>query len=239
MKWLKNMFWGNYNMNNIIEECVQANKSLKENGLVKLTWGNVSCKIDDQKIVIKPSGVKFEELCQDDMSIVDINTGNLVTGLKPSVDTKMHLEIYRNMPQIKSVLHSHSKYATSWSQANKKIPLLGTTHADYFDGDIHVVPSIDVDDFSNYEKELGLSVVQYIKKNGIEPKCILLENHGVLVFTEDLNKTIECAIVLEEVAEIALHTLMIKPERELLRKDYTLFAKHYDRKNGKNKYYGQ
>lgn len=226
-------------MNDKIQRCVQANKELKQNGLVKLTWGNVSCKIDNKKIVIKPSGVRFENLSPEDMSIVDIDTGRHISGLKPSVDTEIHLQIYRNMPHIKSVLHSHSKYATSWAQANKRIPLMGTTHADYFDGDIHVIPSIDVDDFSNYEKELGSSIIEYIKNNNIDPKCVLLENHGVLVFTDNLNETIECAIVLEEVAEIAFNTLLINPKRSILKKDYNLFAKHYDRKNGKNKYYGQ
>ena len=120
-------------MNKAIEECLLLNKSLKEHNLVKLTWGNASVLSDDGKyIVIKPSGVDFNKLTYSQLGIVELYTGKLVEGMKPSVDTAIHLEIYKAFPQIKSIIHSHSKFATSWAQALKSIPILGTTQCDYF-----------------------------------------------------------------------------------------------------------
>ena len=115
-----------------IEDCLKLNKSLKENSLVKLTWGNASVLSEDGKhVVIKPSGVDFDEIKFSDLCIIELYTGKLVSGMKPSVDTAIHLEIYKAFPEIKSIIHSHSKFATSWAQALRSIPILGTTHADY------------------------------------------------------------------------------------------------------------
>ena len=120
-------------MNKTIEDCLYLNKSLKENNLVKLTWGNASVLSEDGKyIAIKPSGVSFDDLTFSEISIIELYTGKQISGMKPSVDTDIHLEIYKAFPEIKSIIHSHSKFATSWAQALKPIPILGTTHADYF-----------------------------------------------------------------------------------------------------------
>lgn len=226
-----------------IEDCLELNKSLQKNGLVKLTWGNASV-IDDEgkKMAIKPSGVNFDELTFSQISIVELYTNKHVSGLKPSVDTPIHLEIYKSFPEIKSVIHTHSKYATSWAQANKSIPILGTTHADYFLDSIPVARSLSDSEISEYEKNLGKSVVDYFQEKKINPlniPAILLPNHGVLIFSDSPDRTLECAIVVEEIAEMAAITKSLKPTFTESRINKKIYKKHFERKNGFNKYYGQ
>ena len=175
-------------MNKEIEDCLALNKSLKEHNLVKLTWGNASVLSEDGKsIVIKPSGVNFSKLTFSQLCIVDLYSGKLVSGMKPSVDTAIHLEIYKAFPEIKSIIHSHSKFATSWAQALKPIPILGTTHADYFLDDIPLARQLKEIELDEYEKNLGQSVVDFFQKSKINPlniPAILLPGHGVMVFSD-------------------------------------------------------
>ena len=230
-------------MNREIEDCLALNKSLKENNLVKLTWGNASVLSEDGKsIVIKPSGVNFSELTYSQLCIVDLYSGWLISGMKPSVDTAIHLEIYKAFPEIKSIIHSHSKFATSWAQALEPIPILGTTHADYFLGDVPVARQLEEFELDEYEKNLGQCVVDFFQSNKINPlniPAILLPGHGVMVFSDSPKRTLECAIVLEEIAEMAYYTKSINPNLKQSKLSKDLYTKHFERKNGINKYYGQ
>ena len=226
-----------------IEDCLKLNKSLKENNLVKLTWGNASVLSEDGKhVVIKPSGVDFDKIKFSDLCIIELYTGKLVSGMKPSVDTAIHLEIYKAFPEIKSIIHSHSKFATSWAQALKSIPIFGTTHADYFLSDIPIARQLEKNELDEYEKNLGQSVVDYFQKHKVNPlniPAILLPGHGVMVFSNSPKRTLECAIVLEEIAEMAYYTVKINPNIEQTELSEILYEKHFERKNGINKYYGQ
>jgi len=230
-------------MNKQIEECLFLNKSLKENNLVKLTWGNASVISDDGKyIAIKPSGVDFDKLTYSDISIVDVYTGKHLDGKKPSVDTPIHLEIYKAFPEIKSAIHSHSKFATSWAQSLLPIPIMGTTHADYFLSDIPLARQLNENELDEYEKNLGQSVVDFFQSKKINPlniPSILLPKHGVMVFSDSPKRTLECAIVLEEVAEMAYYTTGLNPNIYQDSLSQKLYIKHFERKNGINKYYGQ
>lgn len=230
-------------MNKEIEDCLLLNKSLKENNLVKLTWGNASVISEDgRNIIIKPSGVNFSELTYSQLCIVDIYSGKLISGMKPSVDTAIHLEIYKAFPEIKSIIHSHSKFATSWAQALRPIPILGTTHADYFISDIPVARQLEKDELDEYEKNLGQCVVDFYQTKKINPlniPAILLPGHGVMVFSDSPKRTLECAIVLEEIAEMAYYTTSINPSIQPCKLSRELYTKHFERKNGINKYYGQ
>jgi L-ribulose-5-phosphate 4-epimerase len=230
-------------MNKEIEDCLYLNKSLKENNLVKLTWGNASVLSEDGKfVIIKPSGVDFDKLTFSQLCIVELYTGKLISGMKPSVDTAIHLEIYKAFPEIKSVIHSHSKFATSWAQALTPIPILGTTHADYFLSDIPVARQLEKYELDDYEKNLGKSVVDYFQSMKINPlniPAVLLPGHGVMVFSDSPKRTLECAIVLEEIAEMSYYTKTINPEIQPCKLSKELYTKHFERKNGINKYYGQ
>ena len=228
-----------------IEDCLLLNKSIKDNNLVKLTWGNASVLSEDGKhIAIKPSGVNFSKLSYSEICIIELYTGKQISGKKPSVDTAIHLEIYKAFPEIKSIIHSHSKFATSWAQAMKPIPILGTTHADYFLSDIPLAKELKIKDLEEYEKSLGQSVVDYFQEHKINPlniPAILLPKHGVMVFSDSPDRTLECAIVLEEIAEMAYYTTNINRSITDEFDEFTeeLYTKHFERKNGINKYYGQ
>ena len=230
-------------LHEIVEKCLHLNKEIKRNNLVKLTWGNASVLSDDGKVIaIKPSGVDFESMKFKDISLVDLYSGNHLSGLKPSVDTAIHREIYKAFPEIKSVIHTHSKFATSWAQSRRPIPLCGTTHADYFLKDIPVSDILYHSDFEDYEKHIGLKIVEWYQKNKISPlnvPGILIPNHGCLVFSDSCERTLECAIVLEEVAEMAYYTFMLDSSRTRSLEEDTLYDIHFERKNGKHKYYGQ
>ncbi len=226
-----------------IEDCLFLNKSIKDNNLVKLTWGNASVLSDDGKyIAIKPSGVDFSKLTYSEICIIELYTGKQITGKKPSVDTPIHLEIYKAFPEIKSVIHTHSKFASSFAQALTSIPILGTTHADYFLDDIPVARKLQEWELEDYEKNLGVCVVDYYQKYKINPlniPSILLPHHGTVTFSDSPKRTLECAIVLEEIAEMALYTLKINSNLELDSLSDALYTKHFERKNGIHKYYGQ
>ncbi len=224
------------------KEVYEANMLLPKYKLVTFTWGNVSA-IDKASglFVIKPSGVDYEVMTPDDMVVVDLN-GNKVEGsLNPSSDTPTHLELYKAFPDIGSVVHTHSSYATSWAQSGRNIPCYGTTHADYIYGDVPCVRCLtkaEIDE--NYEKNTGILIATEFERLGIDPlatPAVLCKNHGPFVWGKTANKAVECAVVLEKIAKMAYRTELIN--NEVSRAPKELQDKHYLRKHGKNAYYGQ
>jgi L-ribulose-5-phosphate 4-epimerase len=218
----------------------QANLELKERGLIIYSWGNVS-GIDRKKgiVAIKPSGVSYDELSADKIVLVDMD-GNVVEGdMNPSSDTATHLELYRNFGNIGGVCHTHSTSATVWAQACRSIPCLGTTHADYFYGDIPVTAIMQDDYIKNdYELNTGKVIVEAFAN--IDPDqipAVLVANHGPFTWGASPDKSVESAVVLEQVAEMATKCAVLTDELKPIAK--TLLDKHYLRKHGKDAYYGQ
>ncbi len=219
------------------KEVFEANLQLVQEKLVILTWGNAS-GIDRESnlVVIKPSGVPYHKLKVRDMVVVDMD-GKIIEGdLKPSVDLPIHLAIYRNIPNAGGVVHTHSHFATCWAQARKPIPCLGTTHADYFFGDI---PLTEMPNTEDYENSIGQQIIKCILQNGVERcKAVLVPGHGPFVWGENVEKSVETAFVLEQLAEMAYHTIMIN-EGNIKTLEEVYLRKHYERKWGKDAYYGQ
>ena len=217
----------------------KANLELVEHGLVILTWGNVSA-IDRETslIVIKPSGVSYDDMKPDDMVVVDLD-GNVVEGsYKPSSDTATHIILYKNFPDIGGVVHTHSEWATIWSQTGQAIPALGTTHADYFYGDIPCTRKLTNSEINSaYEEETGKVIVETF--HNIDPNTIpgvLVNNHGPFSWGKDAQDAVHNAVVMEVVSKMAYYTLNIETKPPI---DQKLLDKHYLRKHGKNSYYGQ
>lgn len=217
----------------------EANLSLPKHGLVTLTWGNVS-EIDRETgyVVIKPSGVSYEVMKPADMVVVDLNGNKIEGDLNPSSDTPTHLELYRRFPKIRGITHTHSRWATIFSQAGSPIPALGTTHADTFYGEIPCTRKMTEEEiFSDYELETGKVIAELFTEETVgQVPGVLVYSHGPFSWGKDAKKSVENAIILEEVAMMAWHTLMIRPEMTLQQE---LLDKHYLRKHGKNAYYGQ
>ncbi|HBY68779.1 MAG TPA: L-ribulose-5-phosphate 4-epimerase [Flavobacteriaceae bacterium] len=227
-------------MNLIKKDVLMANRWIVEKGLVDLTWGNVSyCDRDNQLIYIKPSGVKLSSASPGDISCIDFQE-NLIDGLKCSVDTPTHVEIYKAFDDTRCVIHTHSKYATIFAQANMEIPCLGTTHADYFYGNIPCVPCPNHTEIeSAYEKFTGKSITSFYNEKNIvynEVQACLVSGHGPFVWGNTIEKALENAQVLEIVAEYAYKTLMLNKESYL---PQYILNKHFLRKHGAKKYYGQ
>ncbi len=229
----------------MLKETVKINKSLIEEGLVIFTWGNAS--IRDKKtnqMFIKPSGVPFDELSEEKISVVNLKTGEKIRGLNPSVDSNTHIELYNAFPDAQSIIHTHSKYCTVFAQAGLPIPCLGTTHADYFFGDVPVIGDLLREEIEvEYEKNTGLKIVEYFNKNKISPlemKAVLCPSHGVFVWGNSPEETLKNAIVLETIAEMAYKTQVLcyigQKEGQF---DKNLLNKHFLRKHGNKKYYGQ
>jgi len=221
------------------EKVFQANLELVELELVVFTWGNASA-IDRDKglVVIKPSGVSYDDMKASDMVVVDLN-GNVVEGnLKPSSDTPTHLVLYNAFENIGGVVHTHSSWATSWAQAGKSIPALGTTHADYFYGSIPCTRKLTNEEVEKgYEIETGNVIVETFEE--LDPDAIpgvVINNHGPFSWGTDANNAVHNAKVLEEVAKMAYRSLQLNPNAEI---DQYLLDKHYNRKHGKDAYYGQ
>lgn len=219
----------------------EANLLLPKYNLVKFTWGNVS-EIDRENSVIgiKPSGVEYDDLTPQDIVVVDLETGNVVEGsFKPSSDTKTHLEIYKRFKNIGGIVHTHSRWATIFSQMGEEIPALGTTHADYFYGSIPItraMTSIEIE--SNYEENTGKVVVETFKNLSYEDiPSVLVHSHGPFSWGKDANNAVHNAVVLEEVAFMAWHSLIKKSDCKNMQQE--LLDKHYLRKHGVNSYYGQ
>ena len=219
-----------------------ANLELPRYGLVTFTWGNVSA-IDRQSglVVIKPSGVPYEGMTAEDMVVVDLD-GKVVEGKwRPSSDTATHVELYKAFPAIGGVVHTHSSYATSWAQAGRDIPCYGTTHADYFYGDIPCLRCLTKDEIEDaYERNTGLLIVGEFARLGKDPAAVpgcLCKNHGPFTWGRDAAEAVHNAVVLEEVAKMAYRCETINPQVRPAPQE--LQDKHYLRKHGKNAYYGQ
>lgn len=218
----------------------EQNMELFRRGLVVYTWGNVSA-IDRERgwVVIKPSGVPYETMRAEDMVIVDL-AGNPVQGaLRPSSDLPTHLEIYKAFPEVGGVVHTHSRYATSWAQAGLEIPPLGTTHADYFHGPVPVTREMTKDEIAGaYEKETGTVIIEAF--GGINPihvPGVLVKNHGPFSWGRSCEEAVHNAVVLEELAAMAYLSRTINPA--CANAPQALMDKHFERKHGKNAYYGQ
>jgi L-ribulose-5-phosphate 4-epimerase len=221
------------------QQVFQANLDLVKHGLVIFTWGNVSA-IDREKglVVIKPSGVSYEKMTASDMVVVNLK-GEIVEGnFKPSSDTATHLVLYQNFENIGGVVHTHSEWATSWAQAGKGIPAIGTTHADYFYGEIPCTRKMTTAEImGEYELETGNVIVERFA--GLNPDQIpgvLVNNHGPFSWGKDANDAVHNAVVMEEVAKMTFRSLILNQETTM---DQALLDKHFLRKHGKDAYYGQ
>ena len=219
---------------------LEANLELPKKGLVTYTWGNVS-GIDraSHLIVIKPSGVHYEDLNLEDLVVVDLD-GNQVEGkLKPSSDTPTHLVIYRNFKQVGGVTHTHSRWASSWAQAGKGIPVLGTTHADYFYGEIPCTRNMTSEEIKGeYEKRTGEVIVEtFISENPMFMPGVLVKNHGPFTWGKDAQEAVHNSVVLEEISMMAFTACSLTPGIKSM--DQALLDKHFFRKHGVNAYYGQ
>lgn len=217
----------------------EANMDLPKYNLVKFTWGNVS-EIDREKglFVIKPSGVDYDKLSPNDMVVVDLE-GNVVEGhYKPSSDTPTHVELYKAFPKIGGIVHTHSTWATSFAQAGRNIPCYGTTHADSIYGDIPCSRNLTEKEINEaYEKNTGKVIIETFEKiDYMATPAILCKNHGSFAWGENAKKAVYNAVVLEEVAKMALLTELINKDVEEAPK--CIQDKHYNRKHGKNAYYG-
>lgn len=223
-------------------EVLEANLSLPKYRLVTFTWGNVS-GIDRETgyVVIKPSGVEYGEMTAEDLVVVDLD-GTVVEGdLRPSSDTPTHLALYRAFPDIGGIVHTHSPWATSWAQAGLPLPALGTTHADYFYGEIPCTRELTEREVeTNYELETGRVIVETYQKNGLDPTAmpgVLVKNHAPFCWGEDAQQAVHHAVVLEEAAKMAFITYQLNPDARPI--SQCLLDKHYLRKHGANAYYGQ
>jgi len=222
------------------EQVLKANLALPEYGLVTFTWGNVS-GIDREKglVVIKPSGVPYSSLKKEHLVVVDLD-GNKVEGdLKPSSDTPTHLVLYRAFKDIGGIVHTHSPWATSFAQAGRGIPAFGTTHADYFYGEIPCTRKMTPEEINgDYEAETGNVIVETFRdKNPVYIPGVLVNMHGPFAWGKDADEAVHNAVVLEEVSKMAFNTLMLNPGIGPM--DQELLNRHFLRKHGANAYYGQ
>jgi L-ribulose-5-phosphate 4-epimerase len=229
-------------LENLKKEVCEANLELVKRGVVIYTWGNVSGISDDRKyMVIKPSGVDYSTMKDEDMVVVEVATGNVVEGKwKPSSDTPTHLELYKKYDSIKGIVHTHSTNATSFAQAGMDIPALGTTHADYFYGDIPCTRELSEEEVKKaYEKNTGLVIIETFENKGLDVMAVpgvIIKNHGPFAWGTSPANAVYNAVVMEAIAEMDLKTLQLNPNSEM--KQYVL-DKHYTRKHGPNAYYGQ
>lgn len=222
------------------EAVLAANLQLPKHDLVKFTWGNVS-GIDRETgyVVIKPSGVAYEQMTVEDMVVVDLHGNQIEGGLIPSSDTPTHIELYKAFQEIGGIVHTHSPWATSFAQAGMFIPPLGTTHADYFYGEVPCTRELTIDEINGqYEVETGKVIIETFK--GINPNAVpgvLVHSHGSFNWGQDPATAVHNAVVLEEIAQIAYHSLQLN--KNLRSVEPALLNKHFLRKHGTNAYYGQ
>ena len=221
------------------EQAYVANMRLGSSGLVTLTWGNASAFDATRGLMaIKPSGVAYTAMTLDDMVVLDIE-GNMTDGaLRPSSDTATHLEIYRTFPELGGIVHTHSRWATVWSQMSRPIPPLGTTHADHFSGEVPCTRALTEDEVNTaYEKATGAVIVEtFAQVNPLHVPAVLVAGHGPFTWGDCAQKAVDNAVALEEVAMMAWHTRMAQPDSAL---PPYIMNKHFSRKHGKNAYYGQ
>ena len=224
------------------QKVYEANMELPRRGLVTYTWGNVS-GIDREKglFVIKPSGVEYDELKPEDLVVMDLQ-GNKVEGdMNPSSDTKTHLVLYNAFPQLGGIVHTHSPYAVGWAQAGRDIPCYGTTHADYFYGPVPCARGLTKEELDeDYEKNTGKVIVETFTGRGIDPvhvPAVICRSHGPFTWGKTPAQAVYHAVVLEEVAKMALLTRQVAPQAQPA--PAHLVEKHFLRKHGPNAYYGQ
>lgn len=224
------------------QQVYEANMELPKRGLVTYTWGNVS-GIDRESglVVIKPSGVEYDELTPNKLVVVDLN-GTVVEGsLRPSSDTKTHLELYKAFPSLGGIVHTHSPYAVAWAQAGEGIPCYGTTHADYFYGTIPCARHLTQQEIDeDYEKNTGTVIVETFQTQNIDPvhvPAVICHSHGPFTWGKDAAQAVYHAVVLEEVARMAILTRQVNPAAASA--PQSVQDKHFMRKHGPNAYYGQ
>lgn len=229
-------------LENLKEIVCKANLELPKYGLVTFTWGNVSA-IDKETglVVIKPSGVEYDTMKPEDMVVVDLD-GKVVEGqYKPSSDTPTHVALYKAFPSIGGIVHTHSRWATTFAQSKMGIPALGTTHGDYFYGEIPCTRLMTPEEISGeYEKETGNVIIETLRLKGINPSQVpaaLVASHGPFAWGKGAMEAVHNAVVLEEVAFMAFHCLQLNRDAEHMQQE--LLDKHYLRKHGANAYYGQ
>jgi L-ribulose-5-phosphate 4-epimerase len=221
-------------------EVLEANLELSRRGLALYTFGNASAvSRADRMIAIKPSGVPYEKMKPSDIVITDLD-GNVISGsLRPSSDLPTHAALYRSFPEIGGVVHTHSRHATAWAQAGQEIPVYGTTHADYFAGPVPLTQQLARKEIEfNYELNTGLAIVR--RMQGLEPLAfpgVLVASHAPFCWGETVTKAVHNAVVLEELAALALETIAINPKTPAISMD--LHRKHHSRKHGPKAYYGQ
>ena len=225
----------------IQKNCHVANINLAKSSLVIHSFGNISSRIDDKYFTIKPSGANLNILKHTDYPIIRISDNKIIKGkLNPSTDTPTHCLLYKKYPEIGGIAHTHSKFATAWSQAKKSIPILGTTHADYSQKNIQVTNPLKKNQIiKNYEKNIGNSIIDCLKKSKIKPlECpgILVANHAPFSFGINANQAFKNAEILEYIAELAYLSLEINSKSKI---DINLIKKHFFRKHGPSSYYGQ
>lgn len=225
------------------EEVCRANLLLPEHGLVTFTWGNVS-GVDRESgmMVIKPSGVDYEGMSPEDMVVVSLETGERVEGRwKPSIDTATHVALYNAFPTLGGVVHTHSRWATSFAQAGRGIPAFGTTQGDYFYGEIPVTRKMTPEEIAgSYELETGNVIIETFRERRIDPDQVpaaLVYSHGPFAWGKDAMNAVHNAVVLEEVAFMAFHAMALTPGLPPMQQE--LLDKHYLRKHGPGAYYGQ
>ncbi len=224
------------------EEVYEANMELPRRNLVTYTWGNVS-GIDRERglFVIKPSGVEYDELTPDDLVVMDLE-GNKVEGsMNPSSDTKTHMVLYNEFPEVGGIVHTHSPHAVAWAQAGHDIPAFGTTHADYFYGAIPCARHLTQEELDeDYELNTGKTIVETFRSRDIDPvavPAVICHSHGPFTWGKDAAQAVYHAVVLEEVAKMGIFTRMVDSSAEAAPQRYQ--DKHYMRKHGPNAYYGQ
>lgn len=223
------------------QEVLEANLLLPKYGLVTFTWGNVSAVDRESGImIIKPSGVEYDSMTAEDMVAVSLETGEVVEGrYKPSSDTPTHLALYKAFEGVGGIVHTHSRWATSFAQAGRGIEPLGTTHADYFYGEIPCTRAMTPDEINGkYEKETGTVIIEAFK--GIDPltiPAVLVKSHGPFTWGKTAAEAVHNAVVLEEAAFMNYHAMSINPQIRAMQQE--LLDRHYLRKHGENAYYGQ
>ncbi len=225
------------------KQVCDANLLLPKYGLVTFTWGNVS-GVDREKglMVIKPSGVSYDGMTPEDMVVVSLATGERVEGKwKPSSDTDTHVALYNAFPALGGIVHTHSRWATSFAQAGAPIPAMGTTQGDYFYGDIPCTRRMTPEEIrGDYERETGNVIIETFRGRRIDPAqipAVLVHSHGPFAWGVDAMDAVHNAVVLEEVAFMDYHAMEINPDAGRMQQE--LLDKHYLRKHGKNAYYGQ
>jgi L-ribulose-5-phosphate 4-epimerase len=222
---------------------VEQNRRIERAGLVVLSWGNVSVADHDEGVfAIKPSGVPYESLTAEDIVVLSIAEGRIVDGAKrPSSDTPTHRLLYQRYPELGGIVHTHSACATSWAQARRAIPCLGTTHADHFNGAVPVTRLLsDAEIGGDYEANTGRVIVEYFDSEGLNPlhvPGVLVASHGPFTWGPGAAEAVSNAIALEAIAAMALHTLFLAPEQESV--SDALLERHFERKHGPAAYYGQ